>query len=58
VGVQEVGWEGSGTELEGKWNENLELGTGLFVHKRILSALKRVRGLNLLVIPNTIWKFR
>jgi hypothetical protein len=42
-------WEGSGTEpageytfLYGKGNENRELGTVSFVHKRIISAVKRV----------------
>jgi hypothetical protein len=47
--VQEVRWEGSGTEpaaeytfFYGNGNENRELGTVLFVHKRILSAVKRV----------------
>jgi exonuclease III len=49
VGVQEVRWDGGGTEpaveytfIYGKGNENLELGTDFFVHKRIMSAVKRV----------------
>jgi hypothetical protein len=49
VGVQEVRWEGGGTEpvgeytfFYGNWNENHELGAGLFVHKRIISAVKKV----------------
>jgi hypothetical protein len=32
VGVQEVRWDGGG----------IELGTGFFVHKRIISAVKKV----------------
>jgi exonuclease III len=48
VGVQEIGWDRDGIERAGEYtcsygkgNENRELGTGLFVHRRIISAVKR-----------------
>jgi exonuclease III len=49
VGVQEVRWEKGGTEraedctfLYGQGNGDHQLGTGFFVHKRIVSAVRRV----------------
>jgi exonuclease III len=49
VGVQELRWDGGGTERAGEYTffygkgiENHELGTGFFVHKRIMSAVKKV----------------
>jgi hypothetical protein len=49
VGVQEVRWTRGGTEpageykfLYGNGNQTHELGTELFVHERIISAVKRV----------------
>jgi hypothetical protein len=49
VGVQEVRWEKGGTELAeddtffyGLGNGDHQLGTGFFVRKRIVSAVRRV----------------
>jgi hypothetical protein len=49
VGVQEVRWYKGGTVsagdynfIFGRGNENHQLGTGVFVYHRIVSAIKRV----------------
>jgi hypothetical protein len=49
LGVQVVRWEKGGTEraedctfLYGEGNGDHRLGTGLFIHKRIVSAVRRV----------------
>jgi hypothetical protein len=49
-GIQEVSWNKRGAEpseehtyFYGNGNENYELGTSTFVHKRIVAAVKSVR---------------
>ena len=49
VGVQEVRWDKEGTVRAGHYNffyvngnENHQWGTGFFVHRRLVSAVKRI----------------
>jgi hypothetical protein len=52
MGVQEVRWNRDGTEpaeytfFYGKGIENHELGTGFFVHKKIILAVQRAEFVN------------
>jgi hypothetical protein len=44
MGLQEVKWDRGGTESAGEYTFfcGKELGTGLFVRKRIISAVKKI----------------
>jgi hypothetical protein len=60
VGVQEARWDRGGTARAGEYTflyekrkENHELGTGSFVHKRIISTVKKVEVKLQDVIHNT-----
>jgi hypothetical protein len=53
VGVQEVRWDKGGTEPAGEYNSfygngnaDHHLGTGFFVQKRIISAVKRAESVS------------
>jgi len=65
VGVQEVRWDKGGTVAAGdysffygKGNENIQLGTGFFVHHKIVSAIKTVEFVSdrmLYRVPRGYW---
>jgi exonuclease III len=62
VGVQEVRWYGGGTEQAGKYtffygkgNENHDLGTGFFVHKKLYQQLKRVEFVSCYLSFSPLW---